>query len=261
MTIASDLVAQGYRELNITAVGTQPSTAQAAEGLARLNNNVRGLYGTVLGEMLQDWEFPAPQRTAPVAANFPQLPYPQGLDGSLLSLPLSTSPGASVTPYPPQNSRIVFAGKTAMTVYFPEQPDDGARMGLIQGATGPSAVNLTLDGNGRLIDGTKTFVVATPIAHMRWLYRADLGDWRPMAQLLGTDQSPFSPDMDEFLVASLAIRLAPGYEKPVRPETAAAYKAGLTAFRARYRQTGTTTFGAGNIPNSQQSFVSGRLWY
>lgn len=264
MTVASDLVSQGYREINVFAIGTNPTDAQAAEGLTRLNNYVRSLYGTVMGENLQDWLFPAPQRTAPVAANFPQLPYPQGLDGNLLSLPFNNSPGSGVTPYPPKNSRIVFAGKTGQTpetIFFPEAPDDGSRIGLIQGATGSNGVVLTLDGNGRLIDGAPTFQVTSPITHMRWLYRADLGDWRPMAQLLGTDEMPFSEDMDQFFVAALAIRFAPSYDKTVSAATAQAYKDGLSAFRSRYRQAGTTTYGAGQIPNSQQSYVSGRWWY
>jgi hypothetical protein len=216
-----------------------------------------------MGEMLEDWLLPAPQRTAPVAANYPQLPYPQGLDGNLLSLPINTTPGPFVTPFPPKNSRIVFAGKggTSYTAYFPEAPDDGSRMGLIQGATGDSGVSLTLDGNGRLIDGSPTMALTTPLTHMRWLYRADIGDWRPMAQLLASDEMPFAPDMDDFFISALAIRFAPGYDKTVSGETSLAYKSGMSAFRARYRQAGTTTYGSGNIPNGQQSFISGRWWY
>jgi hypothetical protein len=263
MTQAQDIVQQGFRELNIIAVGTQPNAAQATEGLQRLNNFVRSLYGTIMGEYLEDWLYPAPQRTAPVAANYPQLPYPQGLDGNLLSLPFNQTPGPGVTPYPPRNSRIVFAGKagSSYTIYFPEAPDDGSRMGLIQGATGDDGIALVLDGNGRMIDAASTFSVTTPVAGMRWLYRADIGDWRPMASLLAADEMPFCPDMDEFMVSALAIRFAPGYAKTVSAETAAAYKRGLSAFRARYRQEGTTTYGSGQIPNSQQSFVSGRWWY
>lgn len=264
MTVTADIVTQSYRELNIIALGTSPSTAQAAEGLVKLNNYVRSLYGTVMGEPLADWLFPAPQRTAPVAANYPQLPYPQGLDGNLLSLPFNSTPGPGVTPFPPKNSRIVFAGKTGTvpeTVYFPEAPDDGSRMGLIQGATGDSAVVLVLDGNGRLIDGAPTFQVTSPIAHMRWLYRADIGDWRPMAQLMPMDEMPFAEDMDQFFVAAGAVRLASSYGKTLPPATAQAYKDGLSAFRSRYRQAGTTTYGSGQIPSSQQSYVSGRWWY
>jgi hypothetical protein len=48
--------------------------------------------------------------------------------------------GTAVYPYPPKNSRIVFAGTRNQTVWFPEQPDDGSRMGLIQGATGRATV-------------------------------------------------------------------------------------------------------------------------
>lgn len=261
MTLASDIVQQGFRENNIVAVGAQPPAAMAAEGLQRLNSLIRGLYGTVMGELLQDWNVPSAQRTAPVAANYPQLPYPQGLDGNLLSLPVSYDTPDIVSPYPPRNSRIVFAGTADTTVYFPEAPDDGSRMGVIQGATGPDGIVLTLDGNGRSIDGDKTFQATTPLAHMRWLYRADIGDWRPMAQLVGTDEMPFSTDMDDFFRAALAISFAPGYDKTTSGETQNTYKAGMTAFRARYKQEGTTTYGAGQIPNSQQSYVSGRWWF
>lgn len=261
MTLASDIVQQGFREINVIAAGTQPPTALATEGLQRLNSLVRGLYGTVMGELLQDWNVPAAQRTAPVAANFPQLPYPQGLDGNLLSLPVSYDAPSQVTPYPPRNSRIVFADTVDTTVFFPEAPDDGSRMGVIQGATGPAGVTLTLDGNGRSIDGARTFEAVTPLNHMRWLYRADIGDWRPMAQLLATDEMPFSSDMDAFFRAALAVSQAPGYDKTCSTETLNTYKDGMSAFRARYKQAGTTTYGAGQIPNSQQSYVSGRWWY
>jgi hypothetical protein len=73
-TAASSLIQSAYREGNLIAVGTTPTTAEQAEALLLLNNFVLGIFGYEMGENLQDWPAPAPQRTAPVAANFPQFP-------------------------------------------------------------------------------------------------------------------------------------------------------------------------------------------
>jgi hypothetical protein len=262
MTAAQDIVSKAYREINVTAVGTTPSTAQATEGLDRLNEILHIIFGSEMGELLQDWQVPSPQRTAAVAANFPQLPYPLATDPGFLSSPLSSASGRQAYPYPPKNSRIVFAGTGNMTVWFPEQPDDGSRMGIILGANAPAGVVLTLDGNGRKINGLPTQTLTTPFTAQRWMYRADLGDWRPVADLAATDALPFPKDMEAYFITRLAIRLAPANDKTVSGETADAYKQAKTIFEARYKQAGTTTFGSNDIPRSYESYQGGRYgWW
>lgn len=244
MSLASEIVQQGYREGNIIPVGTAPTSAQLTEGLGRLSRLIVGLFDHEMGEQLSDWLVPSPQRTAPVAANFPQFPRAADL-------------ASDQWPYPPRNSRIVFADDVATTVYFPEAPDDGTRMGALQGATGPDGVVLTLDGNGRSIQSAPTLDLTTPLTALRWLYRADLGDWRLIGSLALSDEMPFSADLDEFFILFLAVRLAPTVDKTLSQATVDAYKLQRSRFLARYRQTGVTTFGSDNAPRSLQSYTSG----
>lgn len=261
MSTVRAIITRMYRELNVTAIGVAPSTAQLQEGLDRTNDMLRIIFGSEMGELLQDWDVPYPQRTAPVAANFPQNPYPLNGDFGMMGVPLSGSGSNLVSPYPPKNSRIVFGATQPTRVWFPEQPDDGSRMGVIQGSQAGVGVVLTLDGNGRTIGGAATQAYTTPLTRMRWIYRADLGDWRPIASVALDDEMPFPEDVDDFFVTRGAIRLAPANDKTVSAETATAYKEARRIFDARYKQSGTTTFGAAEIPTGYQSYLGGHYWF
>lgn len=261
MTTARGIVSGAYRELNIVPLGSKPTDPQLTEGLHRLNGFLRIIFGSKMGELLQDWEIPFAQRTAPVAANFPQAPYPINQDAAFMGLPLSGGTGRLIYPYPPKNSRIVFGATQNETAFFPEQPDDGSRMGLIQGALAGVGVTLTLDGNSRSINGARTVQLTTPFTAARWIYRADMGDWRPVASMAIDDEMPFPEDMDEYFVLSTARRLAPTNDKTMSPESMILLREAETIFQARYKQAGTTTYGASDIPLGYESFLSGRyVW-
>jgi hypothetical protein len=264
MALASDIITGAYREGNLIPVGTVPTAAENTEALDRLNNIIQMTFGYEMGEKLEDWPVPAPQRTAPQAANYPQLPYPQGLDGSLLGLPFNYDPTIMVYPFPPKNSRIVY-GDTTTTVYFPEAPDDGSRMAMVPatglGDGGAAGQVLTLDGNGRTIETSATKVYTAPITARQWLYRADLGDWLVIQDLALTDTIQFPREFDDLWILLLAIRLMPRNSKPVSNETAEALKSMMARFKTRYRQYQVTTFGSQDFPRSLQSYISGRWWY
>lgn len=264
-TAVSIIVNDALRETNIIPISgpgtTSSTTNEQNEALGRLNAFITSVYGFEMGEELSDWLAPAPQRTAPVAANFPQLPYPQDEE---LTFPAAVDPDIDTWQYPPKNSRIIFGGVTT-TVFFPERPDDGTRMALIQGSGagdgGATGAVLTLDGNGRTIGGSNTQTLADPVAAAAWLYRADLGDWAAVTTLALTDTMPFPPSTDDYFTLALAIRLAPRFGKQVSAETAKAFQRAETRFRAKFRQSGTTTFGAWDIPRSLQSYIAGRLYW
>jgi hypothetical protein len=260
LSTASDVIAQAYRENNILGIGITPNDAQNAEALVRLQRFCRSLIGTVYGENMLDWQVPAPQRTAPVAANYPQLPYPQGLDALALTQPFTADPTINIWPYPPTNSRIIFGETEDQHVWFPEAPLDGSRMAALCGATIVGTPTLLLDGNGRAIAGSPTVSLAAPFSPQEWVYRADLGGWFASADFALTDQMPFSPTMDDLFVTGLALRLAPAYTKTLAPETTLVFKNALAAFRARYRQAANTVYGSQDFPRSLQSYISGR-WY
>lgn len=258
MTIASSLIQSAYREGNLIAVGAAPTTAEQTEALLLLNNFIRGIYGYEMGENLKDWLAPAPQRTAAQPTTYPQ--YPFACD-PLLSLSASAF---GITQYPPKNSRIVWGGVT-MTVYFPDSPQDGSRMAFVQGTgagdSGVPGATLTLNGNGRTIAAANTQAIVNPAASKAWLYRADLGDWKLVADLLIGDDCQFPSDFDDFFITALAMRLAPRYNKTIATETAKTGLDALKRLKARYRQAGITVYGAEQYPASFQSYVNGRPWW
>lgn len=380
MTQAKWIIQQGYREGNLITVGTQPTAAEQTEGLYRLNRLVDGIFGYELGENLEDWLFPSPQRTAPVAARYPQGPFIT--DTTLLG----SQSSSCIYPYPPTNRRIVFGAVTG-TLYFPEKPEDGSRMALVQGsglgdegvqgaATGvltftaqpaandtvtvgtqiytfvtaltainqvligasipatlanlSAAINagagngtvyyngtiangsataapninapwaltatailsgtagnsiattkstaagswaattllggvvgsiITLDGNGRLINGAPTQQLYTPVAPTEWFYRADLGSWLPRFDMSLTDEMIFPSDLDDFFICALAKRLAGPYGKVTSNETIEMAQRTLKRLQARYRQTQVTTYGSENIPRTDQTYLGGSWWW
>lgn len=132
MTIASSIIQSAYREGNLIPAGKTPTTAEQIECLASLERIIEGIKGFEMGEMLEDWLVPAPQRTAPVAARWPQGPFSSATDSAPWAATGSTT-SPNVWPYPPTQRRIVF-GSVSQTVYFPESPMNGSRMAIVQGS-------------------------------------------------------------------------------------------------------------------------------
>lgn len=261
MTTARVLIQAAYREGNLIPIGATPNDDENSEALERLNRYIRGVFGFEMGEPLVDWPAPAPQRTAPVAANFPQAPWPQSTDAAILTSPVASDMSQNVSPYPPKNSRIVWGGKAALKVYFPEQPDDGSRMSLVVGALADLSQVLTLDGNSRTIEGAPTQAQPTPPTNKEWLYRADVADWRIVEDMAIDDECPFPNEHDDLWICLLSIRLAPRYNKAIMPETQAIAKVALARLKAKYRQAVNTVYGSQDYPRSLQSYISGQWWW
>ncbi len=228
--LVSEVITEAFREGNLKPVGVAATAAEATEALGRFNRIVRTLYGSVLGEKLHDWAVP-PQINAPVYANYPLLPG-------------STDMPSNVWPYPPCNVRLINSVTAATTVYLPQYPNDGARIGYAD--VGATAV-LTIDANGRLIEGATT--IAAPSEAREWLYRADEGNWQRVATLISTDSSPFPAEFDDFMVCALSIALAPGFGKSPSEITLLTYRTGRAKMKAHYHQP-TAVAGSGELPSS-----------
>lgn len=260
MTTATTLIQNAYREGNLIPVGKSPTPTEQSEALDGLNRLVNGIFGFEMGENLADWLFPAPQRTAPVAANYPQLPAP-AYQGVLQN--------TYMTPYPPNNRRVVWGGVTG-TLWFPEKPEPGSRMAVVQGSgagdSGAAGQIITLDGNGRLIQDPadkafKTTVALTnPLTSNQWFYRDDLGQWALCQDMVLTDQCPFPKEFDDFFICALSKRLAPRHGKVTANETIEMAKVTLARLKARYRQTAPTVYGSDNFPRTSQSYLPGTWW-
>jgi hypothetical protein len=237
MTLASTIIAAAFRENNLIPIGTSPTTAEAAEGLTVLNNVVLTLFGNELGEQLRDWPIFPPQRTASVASRYPQAPQNDDLP-------------SSVWPYPPANSRLVCTNTSAVTVYFPEAPSDGARMAYLPVG---SPATVTFDGNGRYIDGaasTDSTIVTTATT---WLYRADTGSWTTLATLTAGASMPLPAEFDDYFICATNIRLCPRFDKQPQPATLAILKDAKNKIAARYRQEVTWIGGGADLPLTLQT--------
>ena len=263
-TLVSDLITDAFRENNLIPIGSVPTVDEQTEGLNLLNRFVDGLFGYELGENLFQWQLPGTQRTAPVAANFPQLPYPQFPQGP----PLVTTgaPGPNVSPYPPQNCRIVYGGQIPMTVWLPETPNDGARMALVSTAEALAAAVLTVDSNGRgFLQNGASVAVSTlsftpPITPIRWFYRADEAQWVQMGNMSLTGNSIFPEAFDNLLITATAYRLSARTGVTVAPATSGEMAQQIKRLKSRFKQKGVTVYGSENFPRSQQSFIAGSWW-
>lgn len=219
MTTAQALVTDAFRELNVIPIGKEPSEAELAEGLSRLNNYIDSLFGATLGEYLRDWPitrlFTAPQFR----------PTPLGPDLGRLA--------NNVRPYPPLNARLVARLTTPKTIYAFPSPIDGAQLAV---ADAGSTAELTIDANGRRINGADS-VSFTPSGVRRWFYRADLAEWREITPLALEDESLLPAEFDDLFITGIAIRLAPRFGKRAAAETVAVQQAQAQKVKTRYAQT------------------------
>lgn len=250
--LAQQAVARAYREAAIKPIGTVPTVEEYTEGLERLNGFLDSLFGAEISEELSDVQVPASQRATTNASDMIALPYPQNL--SNFDQPLAPGMGDQQTVEGftiPANVRIVWRGSADTTVYLPEYPSDGARLAL---ADSGSSATLTLNGNGRKIEGAATKVIASPATAAEWFYRADLAEWVAIAPLELSSASPLPASFDRLLVTGTAIALTALDEINVTSGTMFTYNRLLKLCKQRYKQRANTTYGGQNLPSADQSF-------
>jgi len=238
MTLISAIITDAFRESNKIAAGTTPTAAMQTEALTLLNRLIASVMGWEVGENLAQWPVGTTgYETAPVDAT------------------------SDIWRFPPPNSMLACNLGSAQTIYLPQQPSDGARI-AVQDLQGNFATyNLTLNGNGRQIEGASTLALATNNLNRAWFFRADTGNWVRFTDLELTDALPFPTEFDDFFVISLAIRLAPRLGPPIGAETLAAYKRSQQQFIARYVQSQPLRINADIAPfrMSIQTFNNGLL--
>lgn len=220
-TLKTTLVNSAFREGNLVPVGRTPNTAEAAEGLTILNEFIRSLFGTTVGEFLQALP----------------LPIPDNFQKGLRSVEDPKNP--------PVNRRLFLSNTSAETVKFPLRPVDGSRLAVLNVA---STATVTLDGNGKFIDpGDRTFdtTFAFPGAageYYEWFYRADFGMWillstNDAGSFTSLDSSPFPTELDNLLIAGASIRLQSRYGNEPLGGTVDAFTRGMKNAKARYTQS------------------------
>lgn len=245
MTTALALLTRAYRENNLIPVGSAPSTKELTEAIAVLNSYMLSQFTMAVGDQLMEWPIPRRQRDPSVTSReFPLLPGAQR----------SLTPTYS-TLIPP-NSRIIWDG-SERRVWLTDKPKDGNLLAVAigSGANADNAGTLTIDGNGRLIDGadTATFIRAT-FAASRWFYRADTAQWTPIEALAQADEMIFPEEFDDVWVCGVAVRLAPRYGKTISAATIARGSEVLLLLQTRYFQSQPTGSGGELLVPGFESF-------
>lgn len=210
MTGVASIAEQAFRESNLVSDTNNPTPTQAAEILARLNSLVSSVIGFEAGDQLTPWAVGS-----------------TGYDDTV---------DTTRELKPPVNSRLMCNLAGAKTVILPLRPDDGARIAVHDLQGNFATYNLTLSGNGRLIEGSQDITLSTNSLMREWFYRADLGDWKRIATLTSGDDFPFPEALDDFFITMLALRINPRYNKQLGAESIAALERSREQLRARYHQ-------------------------
>lgn len=216
MPLISSIIADAFRETNIFPLGKAPNIAQSTEALRLFNAIITSIYGGDAGEELADWPlgtFGRESQADPLVYTNDQLIRPS------------------------INRRLLALNTTALTVYLSLYPQDGARMGIADPFGRLNAFPVTLDANGRTIEGAATKVLNVNGTFQEWFYRADLGQWVKLTALTAVDNLPFPDEFESFFILMLALRLNPRYGREMDAQSAAIMKQGRTSFVARYLQS------------------------
>lgn len=219
MTTISTIISDAFRESRITAVGDGPQAEEFAEGFRRLQAILKSIMAFEAGEYYTSVNFGSDNLSTGHTA---------GQDWS--SMIEST--------YLPSNSRLVCHLDHPTTIYLDPNPEDGAKVAIIDVAGNFGTNSLTLDGNGRNIDSATTAVLSTNSVNKDWFYRADLAKWVAFTDITEDGVSPLPDEFDEYLVTLLALRLNPRYTgTPMSGESGAIFQKARSYFRSRYKQT------------------------
>ena len=219
-TLISSIISDALRETNLIPLGVTPTTAQSTEAFSKLQSIVQSVLGNEVGENLNPMPLGQDNITSPKG-------YPwwnNSLPGNLF---VST------------NVRIMCNLTDQGYVNFHPKPHDGARMGIVDVAGNFATNELTIFGNGRMIEGESEMTYDTAGEIREWIYREDLGGWVVVVPLDPTGLMPFPPEFDDFFIITLAMRLNPRYGQIMHPASVERLKQVTTQLTARYSQTTT----------------------
>ena len=247
MALVSDIITQAYREDNLKPIGTVPTSDEIAEALVLLNSFVAMLFGSVIGrQALYLWPTP-PARTEPYPSHYP---LPEYANDAVPRVYLQ----------PPSNSNVVLSVQTNTTIWFPSDPQDGARMSVTDAGSLLGAV-LTIDGNGHFIEGLSTYVSPAQGLRRSWFYRADLATWIALKDLLLTDVMPLPTAYDDLWRCGLAMRLAARFGLQPNENTVRALNTVMGIVEGRYYQYPDKPVAFSYRNRTRQAFAIGSVGY
>lgn len=220
MTSVTSIITSALRETNLIPLGVPATAPQLAEGFILLSTIVEGVLGNEAGENL--------------------IPFPLGQEG--INSPKGYPWWSNSLPgniFVPTNMRIMCNLTAAGTVNLHPRPHDGARMGVVDVSQNFDVNPLTINGNGRSIEGEESMVYDTAGEIRQWLYREDLGNWVTVIPLDPAGDMPWPQEFDDMFIITLAMRLNPRYGQNMHPASQATLTKAMSKFSARYGQATT----------------------
>lgn len=208
MTLVSDIIQRAYRVSNLIPLGATPNTNQTTEGLAHLNNLLLSTVGNEAGDGFVD---------VTIGGTYDQSDV--------------------VDQWVPGNVRLLLNLTEALNLPLHPKPTDGMRFSLVDVDSNLATYNVTLDGNGRNIEGAATLTLNTDDLVGQWMYRADTANWVRIETLDSSDSMPFPQEFDDYFTIMLALRLNPSYGQELSPSTLKMLARSRSQLTARYSQT------------------------
>lgn len=215
MTIVSQIITEAYRESNNIGLGQTPDATEQSEGLYLFNRFLKSVFGNEAGDPLTPISIGNNNVTNSVYYNLEALP---------------------VGWYPPRNSRLMFNNKQAQTLNLNPFPQDGERLAIQDLSNNFATYPVTVNGNGRLIDGQVQLILNTNGVAKEYFYRADTGSWMSVLNLSLSDTFPFPVEFEDFFIIGLAMRVNPRNKQDIDPQSIKTYTRLRSLFRARYHQ-------------------------
>lgn len=257
MTLVSSIITDAYRESNQVSLGKVLTDNQVTEALRLYNQLLAGTYGGDEGERLQDW----PLGTFDVNPNEVACVQPLNDVRRLTN--------------PPINMRMIAVNLLPYVIWWSPRPQDGSRMGIADPFGRLSQVPLTVEGNGRTIEGAESILLDTDGTFREWIYRADMAGWVKLTGVEATDENPFPAHFDIMFTILLAMRLNPRYGRTLDDQSTVMLKQNRQQFVARYLQVrpldinsdiswpfmSRQGFDTQRSFSSQTAFNSGNWWW
>lgn len=248
-----EIIVRAWRADNLIPIGKSPTAAELVESLGQFQSFIDSLFGNDIGNLLSGWEVP-PSPTSSYPSRFPL--YPEDPSANY-------SDAVNVWSNPPANVRLITNAGIGVPVYFPPTPSDGAQMALVNVGADFATTPLTLDGNGRLIEGLPQLVISAALsAPIGWFFRGDLASWVRVTQFTLDSPSPLPTTFDDFLVSAMAVWVSGPNGVSSPPDVMNRAKRGHTLLKTTYAQyqPGVTMPGAFRMQTYQGFGSQNTYW-
>lgn len=200
MTLLREIIKDAYRETNLLPIDQALSAPEEAEGFNALIRIIDSSFGNEIGEELQ-----------PV------------LDESVELL---------------QDNKILLLTPTSLSTYkFPKNPKNGSRISVVDSTRNSLANPVTLDGNGKTIEGSLTSTVNAEGMTKTWFYNKEQGNWALLSPLTVSSESILPSRFDDYFIIALAMRINPRNGAAIDQQSIMRFREVKRKLQAEYRFT------------------------